>query len=55
MPVSTVLEEIPIALEVLDALVERYLSEFARVWVDFDREQTTLGSVTHTRRPKSLP
>ena len=47
MPVSSVLEEIPIALGVLDALVERYLSEFARVWVDFDRERTTLGSVTY--------
>jgi len=47
MPVSSVLEEIDIGLEVLDGLVERYLREFARVWVDFERQQITLGSVTY--------
>jgi len=49
-----VLQEIPIGLEVLDALVERYLSEFAHVWVDFDREPTTLGSVTYGLRHEEL-
>ena len=54
MPLAIEWEEIPIALEVLDALVERYLSEFARVWVNFDREQKTLGSVIYRLRHDQL-
>ena len=32
------LERIPLSLDILDSLVERYLPGFAPNWVDFDRE-----------------
>jgi hypothetical protein len=48
------LSGIPIPLDIFDALVNRYLSGPVRNWVDFDREEVTLGSVRYDLRQLEL-
>lgn len=49
-----ILERIPIPLDILDALVERYLPGLAPGWVEFDREEITGGSVLYRMRQENL-
>jgi len=49
-----ILEGIPLPLDILDALVERYLPGFAPGWVGFGREEITGGSVLYRMRQEDL-
>jgi len=46
LPPFTV-EALPLSLDTLDALIERYLPGEVSGWVDFEREEVTKGSVTY--------
>lgn len=45
---------IPIPLDILDTLVNRYLPGLVRGWVDFNREEVTPGSVCYELRQSEL-